>query len=123
MRGGNYVVIVNTHMPKRVRAPALIFKKNPRSAIHQTGKTPGLGSGPGKAVVRQTHGDDLANPIGKRNFVTYDRGKRQPTYEKDQHELKRSHLLAGTPPYDADNQDQEKIPKERPQNCRHGNNP
>jgi hypothetical protein len=60
--------------------------------------------------VRQTHGDDLANPIGKRNFVTYDRGKRKAAYKKDEHELKRGHLLAGTPPYDADNQDQEKYP-------------
>jgi hypothetical protein len=121
-RGGNYIIVVNTHMPKRVRAPALMFKKDQRSSIHQSSETAGPGSSPGNAVVRQTHGNNLANPIRKRSLVTYDRSERKPTDEKDEHKLKRGHLLAWTPPDNTDDHDEEEISKERAKNCRHRNN-
>ena len=69
--------------------------------------------------MRQTHGNNLTNPIRKRNLVTYDRGEREPTDEKDEDKFKRGHLLARTPPYDADDHDQEEVSKERSQNCSH----
>jgi hypothetical protein len=57
--------------------------------------------------VSQTHRNDLTEGIGKRDFIPYDRGKREAANEEDQHELKRRHLFARAPPYDANNHDQE----------------
>ena len=67
----------------------------------------------------QTHGEDLADPIDKRDFIPYDRGERQTTDEKNKHELKRSHLLAWTPPHDTNNQDQKEITEECSRDCSH----
>src|SRR5271154_6187715 len=108
-------------MPQCLRAPGLVFEKNEWSSVHQPGKARRLGSSPGKAVVSQTHRNDLAEGTGKRDFIAYDRGKRKSTNEEDQHKLKRRHLFAGTPPYDANDHDKKEVPEERPYNCRHGN--
>jgi hypothetical protein len=71
--------------------------------------------------VCQTYGDDLTEGIGKRDFVPYDRGKRQSTYKENQDELKGSHLLARSPSYEANNHDQKQVTEKCPQNRSHRN--
>jgi hypothetical protein len=57
--------------------------------------------------VGQTHGDDLTDGIRKEDLIPDNCGKRESTYEKDQDELERGHLLARAPSHDTNNQDQE----------------
>src|ERR1700689_4035062 len=110
-------------MPQCLRPPGLVFEKNEWSSVHHPGKAPRLGSSPGDAVMSQPHRNDLTEGIGKRGFIAYDRGKRKPTNEEDQHKLKRRHLFAGAPPYDANNHDEKEVTEERPHDCSHGNLP
>jgi hypothetical protein len=69
--------------------------------------------------VCQSHGDDLTEGIGERDLISYNRSERKAAYEKNQDELKRSHLSAGTPPYDANNRDQEQVTEKSTQNRSH----